>query len=315
MQSFVETKIKEIQKCVGKGQVLAAVSGGVDSTVMAALIHRAVGDQLQPIFIDNGLLRKGEFQKVQDAFKKHMGIHLIAIDASKRFLQALRGVSDPEKKRKIIGHEFIKVFDGEAKKLKGIRFLAQGTLYPDVIESVSFRGPSVTIKSHHNVGGLPKKMKLKLVEPFRELFKDEVREIGRILQVPDELIGRHPFPGPGLAIRVLDKITEASLSLLREADEVILNEFKKSGWYHKVWQAFGVLLPVKSVGVMGDGRTYENVLALRVVESLDGMTADWVKLPHELLEKISSRIINQVRGINRVVYDISSKPPATIEWE
>ncbi|MDO8462134.1 MAG: glutamine-hydrolyzing GMP synthase, partial [Deltaproteobacteria bacterium] len=313
--SFVDQKVKEIRETVGKSKVLCAVSGGVDSSVMAVLIHKAIGDQLEAFFIDNGLLRKNEGDRVLELFKKNVGLNLRKIDASERFLKELSGVIDPEEKRKRIGREFIAVFEEEAKKIAGIEFLAQGTLYPDVIESVSFRGPSVTIKSHHNVGGLPEKMKLKLVEPFRELFKDEVREIGRLLGVPEEIVGRQPFPGPGLAVRILGEVTPERLRLLREADDIIVGEIKKAGFYNKVWQSFGVLLPVKTVGVMGDARTYENVIALRVVESQDGMTADWAKLPYPLLEKISSRIINEVRGINRVVYDISSKPPATIEWE
>ena len=313
MESFVETKSAEIRKLVGKERVILAVSGGVDSSVMAVLLARAVGDQLDAFFVDNGLLRKDEVARVPE-FLKTGGVTVKTIDARERFLGALRGVIDPEQKRKIIGREFIAVFEGEAKRF-GAAFLAQGTLYPDVIESVSFRGPSATIKSHHNVGGLPDKMMLKLIEPFRELFKDEVREIGRLLKMPGEIIGRQPFPGPGLAVRILGEVTPERLAVLREADDIVVGEFKKAGWYGKVWQSFAVLLPGKTVGVMGDARTYENVIALRVVESRDGMTADWVKVPYELLEKISSRIINEVRGVNRVVYDISSKPPATIEWE
>ncbi len=313
--SFIDTKIREIRETVGQDRVICAVSGGVDSSVMAALIHRAIGDQLEALFIDNGLLRKNEGDRVLDLFRRNMQIPLRKIDAAGRFLKRLEGVTDPEQKRKIIGGEFIEVFQEEARKIPGVRFLAQGTLYPDVIESVSFRGPSATIKSHHNVGGLPEKMHLALVEPFRELFKDEVRELGRLIGVPDEIILRQPFPGPGLAVRILGDVTGERLHVLREADDIIVSEIKREGLYTKIWQSFGVLLPVKTVGVMGDSRTYENVLAVRAVDSQDGMTADWVKLPYELLGRISNRIINEVRGINRVVYDISSKPPATIEWE
>ena len=315
MESFIEQKTKEIRQLVGRDRVLCAVSGGVDSSVMAALIHRAVGDQLSAFFIDNGLLRLNEGEKVLELFQKHLKIPLKKIDASVRFLTRLKGIVDPEEKRKRIGNEFIVVFEEEAGKLKDVKFLAQGTLYPDVIESVSFRGPSATIKSHHNVGGLPERMHLKLVEPFRELFKDEVRAIGRLLSVPEELITRQPFPGPGLAVRILGDITQERLDILKFADDIVVAEFKKAGLYAKVWQSFSVLLPVKTVGVMGDSRTYENVLALRAVESLDGMTADWVRVPYDLLAVISTRVINEVKGINRVVYDISSKPPATIEWE
>ncbi len=315
MASFVEQKIQEIRDQVGSGRVICAVSGGVDSSVMAALLHKAIGDQLDALFIDNGLLRKNEGERVLELFQKHMNVKLKKIDASERFLEKLKDVVDPEKKRKIIGNEFISVFEEEAKRHSDAKFLAQGTLYPDVIESVSFRGPSVTIKSHHNVGGLPEKMNLKLVEPFRELFKDEVRAIGRLIGVPDEIIDRQPFPGPGLAVRILGEITKERLEILKNADDVVMAEIKKARLYTKIWQSFAVLLPVKTVGVMGDNRTYENVIAVRAVESQDGMTADWVRLPYELLAVISSRIINEVRGVNRVVYDISSKPPATIEWE
>lgn len=315
MESFVERQVREIRNTVGRDRVLCAVSGGVDSSVMAALIHRAVGDRLDAFFIDNGLLRKNEENRVPELFQKHLKIPLKTVDASGRFLKRLEGMTDPEEKRKRIGQEFIAVFEEEARKLKGVRYLAQGTLYPDVIESVSFRGPSATIKSHHNVGGLPEKMHLKLIEPFRELFKDEVRAIGRMMDVPSEIIERQPFPGPGLAVRILGEVTQDRLDLLKEADDIVVGEIKKAGLYTKVWQSFSVLLPVKTVGVMGDARTYENVLALRVVESQDGMTADWVRVPYDLLARISSRVINEVRGINRVVYDISSKPPATIEWE
>ncbi len=313
--SFIDEKVKEIQATVESSHVLCAVSGGVDSSVMAALIHKALGSQLHAFFIDNGLLRKNEGDRVIQLLQNNLNIPIRKIDASKKFLEKLVGVADPEKKRKIIGLTFIEVFEEEAHKIPNIKFLAQGTLYPDVIESVSFRGPSQTIKSHHNVGGLPERMKLKLVEPFRELFKDEVREIGRLLSVPREVIERQPFPGPGLAVRILGDVTVERLRLLRDADDIVVSEFKKAGLYTQVWQSFAVLLPVKTVGVMGDARTYENVLAIRAVESQDGMTADWVKVPYELLGKISNRVINEVRGINRVVYDISSKPPATIEWE
>jgi len=279
------------------------------------LIDKAIGSQLTSIFVDNGVLRKNEFETVSRLLREAFSINLIAVDASRRFLARLAGIDDPEKKRKIIGNEFITVFDEEAKKLGKIDFLAQGTLYPDVIESVSFKGPSATIKSHHNVGGLPDIMKLELIEPFRELFKDEVREIGRELGIPEDFIRRQPFPGPGLAIRLIGPVSEPDLMLLRESDAIILEEFKKADLYHSVWQSFAVLLPIKTVGVMGDERTYEKVIVLRAVESLDGMTADWVKLPYDLLGRISNRIINEVKGVNRVTYDISSKPPSTIEWE
>ena len=315
MESFLETKTKEIQEKVGEHQVILGLSGGVDSSVMAVLLHQAIGNQLTSLFIDNGLLRKDEAQKVVQLFKKNLNIDVKCIDASKQFLDCLRGVEDPEQKRKIIGHSFIDIFEEESKKIPGVKFLGQGTLYPDVIESVSFRGPSAVIKSHHNVGGLPERMKLELIEPFRELFKDEVRALGRLLKMPEEVIQRQPFPGPGLAVRILGEVTPERLHILREADDIVVSEFKKADLYTKVWQAFAVLLPVKTVGVMGDSRTYENVAALRVVESQDGMTADWSRIPYDLLAKISNRIINEVRGINRVVYDISSKPPATIEWE
>jgi len=315
MGSFIDSQVKDIRERVGGKGVICGLSGGVDSAVTAVLIHKAIGDQLTCIFVDNGLLRAGEARKVEEVFRKHFHINLVAIDASDRFLNRLNGVEDPEKKRKIIGNEFIYLFEEEALKLKDIGFLAQGTLYPDVIESVSFKGPSATIKSHHNVGGLLDKMSLKLVEPMRELFKDEVRALGRELAMPDEVIDRQPFPGPGLAIRVLGEVTKERLEILRNADVIILDEIKKVGLYTKIWQSFAVLLPVKTVGVMGDERTYENVIALRAVDSLDGMTADWVRLPYDLLAEISSRIINEVKGVNRVVYDISSKPPSTIEWE
>ncbi|MBI5892782.1 MAG: glutamine-hydrolyzing GMP synthase, partial [Deltaproteobacteria bacterium] len=315
MKSFIETAKNEIKEKVGNKGVVCGLSGGVDSAVTAVLIHKAIGNQLTCIFVDNGLLRKDEAKKVETVFRKHFHMNLICIDASKRFLKKLKGIEDPEKKRKTIGNEFIRVFEEEAIKLKDVGFLAQGTLYPDVIESVSFKGPSATIKSHHNVGGLLKNMKLKLVEPLRELFKDEVRVLGRELGMPEEVINRQPFPGPGLAIRILGEVTEERCNILRNADAIVLEEIKNAGLYTKIWQAFAVLLPIKTVGVMGDERTYENVLAVRAVESVDGMTADWVRLPYDLMARISSRIINEVRGINRVVYDISSKPPSTIEWE
>ncbi|MFC1591762.1 glutamine-hydrolyzing GMP synthase [Thermodesulfobacteriota bacterium] len=315
MKSFIKQSVEEIRTRVGDSNVICGCSGGVDSTVAAVLIDKAIGKQLTSIFVDNGVLRKNEFVMVSRLLRDSFKINLIAVDASQRFLTKLAGITDPEQKRKIIGVEFIAVFEEEAKKLGQIDFLAQGTLYPDVIESVSFKGPSATIKSHHNVGGLPEKMKMQLIEPFRELFKDEVRELGRELGIPDELINRQPFPGPGLAIRILGPVTEEDLFLLRESDAIILDEFKRTGLYNKVWQSFAVLLPIKTVGVMGDERTYEKVIVLRAVESKDGMTADWVNLPYDLLGIISNRIINEVKGVNRVVYDISSKPPGTIEWE
>jgi GMP synthase (glutamine-hydrolysing) len=314
--SFVEKAEKEIRARVGSSKVLCALSGGVDSTVLAMLLHRAVGGQLHCVHINNGLMRKNESEQVVQTFRDIFHINLSFVDATAIFLSRLAGVDDPEKKRKIIGNTFIEVFEEEAKKLGGaVEFLAQGTLYPDVIESVSFKGPSVTIKTHHNVGGLPEKMNFKLIEPFRELFKDEVRNIGRLLGVPSDLIGRHPFPGPGLAVRILGDITKAKLDLLREADDIFIQELKRSNLYDEIWQAFVVLLPIRSVGVMGDDRTYENAVALRAVTSVDGMTADWAKIPNDVLAHVSNRITNELRGINRVVYDISSKPPATIEWE
>ncbi len=315
MKSFIEQTTAEIRSLVGDKKVICGCSGGVDSTVAAVLLEKAIGHQLTCIFIDNGLLRKNEFAKVSELLTKSFHVNLLAIDAAQRFLSKLKGVIDPEQKRKIIGNEFIYVFEEEARKLGRVDFLAQGTLYPDVIESVSFKGPSATIKTHHNVGGLPEKMNLKLIEPFRELFKDEVRELGKELGLPDDTVYRHPFPGPGLAIRIIGEITEENLRLVREADAIILEEMKQSGWYRQVWQAFAVLLPIQTVGVMGDERTYEKVIAVRVVQSIDAMTADWVKLPYDLLGRISNRIINEIKGINRVVYDISSKPPSTIEWE
>lgn len=315
MASFLESQKGKIRAQVGKGKVICGVSGGVDSTVTAVLLHEAIGDQLECIFINNGLLRLSEEKKVQETFRENFHIRLHYIDAADRFLEKLKGVTDPEAKRKVIGKEFIAVFEEASHDHEGARFLAQGTLYPDVIESVSFKGPSATIKSHHNVGGLPEAMGLELIEPMRELFKDEVRELGRELGIPKGLTHRQPFPGPGLAVRILGEVTKESCKLLRQADDIIVHEIKAADWYYKVWQSFGVLLPVKTVGVMGDERTYENVLAIRCVDSLDGMTADWVSLPHDLLARISNRVINEVKGINRVVYDISSKPPATIEWE
>ncbi len=319
--AFVEEQIQKVRARVGDADVILGLSGGVDSSVAAVLLHRALGDQLTCVFVDNGLLRKGEFEEVQATFRDAFGIPLEAVDARALFLERLAGVDDPERKRKLIGHTFIEVFEGATERVAARRgrrpaFLAQGTLYPDVIESVSFTGgPSVTIKSHHNVGGLPEKMGFGLVEPFRELFKDEVRAVGRLLGVPERIVGRHPFPGPGLAIRVLGPVTDEALGVLREADAIWLDELRTEGLYDAVWQAFAVLLPVRSVGVMGDLRTYENTIALRAVTSVDGMTADWAHLPHVFLARVSNRIVNEVRGVNRVVYDISSKPPATIEWE
>jgi GMP synthase (glutamine-hydrolysing) len=315
MPSLVESAVESIRRQVGKDPVLCALSGGVDSSVVAALIHRAVGDQLTCLFVDNGLLRKGEVEGVVRTFRDTFKMKLINIDASKRFIDRLDGVTDPEVKRKTIGAEFIAVFEDEARKLGHIPWLAQGTLYPDVIESVSFKGPSATIKTHHNVGGLPSNMRFKLVEPLRELFKDEVRELGAVLGLPAEIIWRQPFPGPGLAIRVLGEVTEERLALLREADAIVQDEVRQAGLERQIWQAFAVLLPVRTVGVMGDFRTYAQVIALRAVMSQDAMTADWARLPYDLLGRISSRIINEVQGVNRVVYDISSKPPSTIEWE
>ena len=315
MVSFIENTTRDIREKIGNEKVLCALSGGVDSSVTASLLHKAIGDNLICVFIDNGLLRKNEARNVYKIFKEQLRFNFHSVDAIGRFLNALKGVTDPEKKRKIIGEEFVRVFEEKAQEFGDIRYLAQGTLYPDVIESVSFKGPSATIKSHHNVGGLPEKMNLKLIEPLRELFKDEVRELGLELGLPKEILLRHPFPGPGLAVRILGEITEERLGLVREADSIVVDEIKKAGLYEKVWQAFAVLLPVKSVGVMGDERTYENVVAVRVVDSKDAMTADWSRIPHEVMERISSRIINSIKGINRVVYDISSKPPSTIEWE
>ncbi len=313
-ESYIKTAVAEIRAQAGKSRVICGVSGGVDSTVAAVLINKAIGKQLTSVFVNNGLLRLNEHKRVLEMFRR-FGLKVRYVNAEKGFLSRLANVTDPEKKRKIIGNYFVEVFETEAAKLGRFDFLAQGTLYPDLIESVSVKGPSVTIKSHHNVGGLPEKMKMKLIEPLKFLFKDEVRDIGRKLGIPEDVLMRQPFPGPGLAVRVLSDITKDKLDILRLADDIIVSEIKKAGLYHEIWQSFGVLLPVKTVGVMGDNRTYENVLAVRAVNSKDGMTAEWVKLPYELLNTISSRIINEVKGINRVVYDISNKPPATIEWE
>ncbi len=315
MRDFAEEEIRKVRQRVGKEKVILALSGGVDSSVAAALLHRALGKQLICIFVNNGLLRAGEEERVRQVFGLAQGYVTHIVDARRRFLRKLKGVTDPERKRKIIGAEFIAVFEEHAKKQKGVKFLAQGTLYPDVIESVSVKGPSATIKTHHNVGGLPKRMKMELVEPLRFLFKDEVRALGKELGLPDEILFRQPFPGPGLAVRVLGEVTEEKLRKAREADLIVEQEVRAAGLYHKLWQSFAVLLPVNSVGVMGDERTYENAIAVRAVNSVDAMTADWARLPDQVLAKISSRIINEVRGVNRVVYDISSKPPATIEWE
>ncbi|MBW2274939.1 MAG: glutamine-hydrolyzing GMP synthase [Deltaproteobacteria bacterium] len=315
MEAFIDSTVEGIRAQVGDGMVVCGLSGGVDSSVAAALVHRAVGDQLTCIFVDHGMMRENEAHEVEALFREMLGLHLVSVDASERFLSALKGVEDPEQKRRIIGALFIEVFEEEAEKLGEVNYLVQGTLYPDVIESVSVKGASMTIKTHHNVGGLPEDMRLELVEPLRELFKDEVREVGRSLGLPERAVGRHPFPGPGLGIRIMGEVTAERLTPLRQADAILIEEIRRAGLYDSIWQALVVFLPVHSVGVMGDARTYDNVVALRCVTSVDAMTADFVHFPWEVLAKISNRIINEVKGINRVVYDVSSKPPATIEWE
>ena len=316
MTSFAKGSVSQIRDIVGDKKVILGLSGGVDSSVTALLLHKAVGKNLTCIFVDNGLLRKDEAKKLKKTFAQHLKINIRFVNAKTKFLKALSKITDPEKKRKIIGKIFMDVFETEAAKIKGAEFLGQGTLYPDIIESQSaFGGPTSVIKSHHNVGGLPKKMKLKLIEPLKYLFKDEVRLLGKALNLDQDLIWRQPFPGPGLAIRIIGEINTQRLLILRNVDDILLEEIKLSGYYRKLWQSFAVLLPIKSVGVMGDKRTYENIVAIRAVTSKDAMTADWAKLPHKLLGKISNRIINEVKGVNRVVYDISSKPPSTIEWE
>ncbi len=312
--TFVEETVEQIKRRVGNEGVLLGLSGGVDSSVAAALLHRAIGDRLICFFIDNGLLRKGEYEEVLYSYRD-MGLNIVGVDAKAEFYAALKGLSEPEAKRKAIGRTFVEVFQREAAKLHDIQWLAQGTIYPDVIESVSVHGPSVTIKSHHNVGGLPDILHLKIIEPLRMLFKDEVRRVGRTLGLPEDILGRHPFPGPGLAIRILGEVTPEKVALLQEADAIFIGELRRGGLYGQVWQAATILLPIQSVGVMGDERTYEKTVVLRAVNSLDGMTAEWSRLPHDFLARVSNRIINQVKGINRVVYDISTKPPATIEWE
>jgi GMP synthase (glutamine-hydrolysing) len=322
-QHFIDATIAQVGQQVGGGRALCALSGGVDSSVAAVLVDRALRDgkgksRLTCVFVNNGVLRKNEFEKVQQTLRDKLGLHLVAVDATDRFLAKLKGVTDPETKRKLIGNEFIAVFEDEAHRIRkdgNVEFLVQGTLYPDVIESRSVRGPSQVIKSHHNVGGLPEVMKLKLIEPLKDLFKDEVRKIGRDLGMPEEILQRQPFPGPGLAVRILGEVTPERLALLRECDDIVVSEIKNAGLYTKIWQSFAVLLPVMSVGVMGDMRTYAYTCAIRAVSSEDGMTADWVPLPHDVLKTISSRIVNEVKGVNRVVYDITSKPPGTIEWE
>jgi GMP synthase (glutamine-hydrolysing) len=311
---FIEKEIEEIRKIVGDEKVICAVSGGVDSTVLALLLMRAIGENLIAIFIDNGLMREGEGEEVLKNFRE-IGVNIHYVNASEVFLERLKGIFDPEEKRRIIGRTFIEIFEREAKKFGDVKFLAQGTLYPDVIESTSYKGPSSKIKTHHNVGGLPERMNFKLIEPFRELFKDEVRKIGKSLGLSDEILNRHPFPGPGLAVRVVGEVTKDKLEILRKADKIFIEEIKKANLYDEIWQAFAVLLPIKTVGVMGDERSYEYVVALRAVSSQDGMTADWFRLPYDLLERVSNRIVNEVKGVNRVIYDITTKPPATIEWE
>jgi GMP synthase (glutamine-hydrolysing) len=319
--TFIEETVEAVRERVGSHRAICGLSGGVDSTVAAVLVHRAIGGRLTNLFVNTGLLRKNEFEQTLEMYQKRLGLHVVGLDATEDFLEKLKGVTDPEKKRKIIGNEFIRVFAAEAEKLQrgeghgDIKFLVQGTLYPDVIESVSVKGPSATIKTHHNVGGLPEDMPFGLIEPLRDLFKDEVRKIGKDLGLPDEILLKHPFPGPGLAVRLLGAVNRAELSTLRDADAIVVEEIRKAGWYEKVWQAFAVLLPVRSVGVMGDGRTYGLTVAVRIVQSDDAMTADWVRLPGDVLERISTRIVNEVAGVTRVVYDVSSKPPSTIEWE
>lgn len=316
MENFIEETISQVRERVGDNNVVLGLSGGVDSSVVAVLLHKAIGDKLHCIFVDNGLLRADEAKTVEKVYRENLHLNLICVDAEERFLSKLAGVFDPEKKRKIIGHEFIEVFKDASSHIENVKFLAQGTLYPDVIESVSAHGgPTAVIKSHHNVGGLPEQLGLDLIEPLRDLFKDEVRQLGEELGLPHDMVWRHPFPGPGLAVRLLGPITKERLNVLRAADKIMIEEIRSAGWYDKIWQALCVLLPVQSVGVMGDERTYDNPVVVRLVESVDGMTADWVRLPYEVLERISTRIINEVKGINRVVYDVSQKPPATIEWE
>ena len=315
MKNFIKTNIKAIRDKVGKNKVILGLSGGVDSTVLALLLKKAIGNQLKPIFIDNGVLRKNEFRSLMKKFKNDLGLNVIGVDASKTFLNKLKNIKDPERKRKIIGRTFIEVFAKEAKTIGEIKYFSQGTLYPDVIESVSVKGPAATIKSHHNVGGLPEKMDWELIEPFRELFKDEVREIGRELKLDDKFVNRHPFPGPGLAIRILGNVSKRKVKTLQDADAILKEELDRFGLYNKIWQSFVVLLPIKTVGVMGDVRTYENVATIRLVTSVDGMTADWYYPPEDFLKSVSNRIVNEVKGINRITYDLTSKPPGTIEWE